>query len=313
MAMHLDFTKRARAIHKRTKSHWGPICKQGDTGVRKTTAPAMFMEGFMYGGQGKNRLELQIDTRSEMLGCQGASSHSHASTDTTLTPAAGNGLTSHTGLSQPRLATTRETITGANKNKMRAENRKQRRALQTADPGTQWTTHGGDNALPPSAADKAQPPHRNAMCPAGLAMRHPAADTLMEWAKLGCPTKTGRPWTQADLEDAIARGPHQLALTPEAIEHFAMEIKEKVRTNQARVVEWDTIKDSPSTELKVSPIAAIPHKSKAYRSILDLSFCLKLQNGGVRLAVNDTTMKTAPGGGHRSDWRLPQPNNTRIC
>jgi hypothetical protein len=36
----------------------------------------------------------------------------------------------------------------------------------------------------------------------------------------------------------------------------------------------------PAKELKLSPIAAIPHKSKAYRSILDLLFCLHLKNGG---------------------------------
>ena len=38
------------------------------------------------------------------------------------------------------------------------------------------------------------------------------------------------------------------------------------------------------------------HKSKAYRSILDLSFQLRLKNGGFRDALNDTTVKTAPGG-----------------
>jgi hypothetical protein len=85
-------------------------------------------------------------------------------------------------------------------------------------------------------------------------------------------------------------------LTPEALEHFAAEIKEKVLSKQARVVEWDTIKDNPPTELKISPIAVIPHKSKAYRSILDLSFRLRLKNGGFRDAVNETTVKTAPGG-----------------
>jgi len=64
----------------------------------------------------------------------------------------------------------------------------------------------------------------------------------------------------------------------------------------AWVVEWDAIKDNPPTKLKISPIAAIPHKSKAYWSILDLSFRLRLNNGGFRDAVNDTTVKTAPGG-----------------
>jgi hypothetical protein len=77
---------------------------------------------------------------------------------------------------------------------------------------------------------------------------------------------------------------------------FAEEIREKVRTKQARVVEWDAIKDNPPTELKISPIAAIPHKSKAYRSILDLSFQLRLKNGVFRDTVNETTVKTAPRG-----------------
>jgi hypothetical protein len=132
------------------------------------------------------------------------------------------------------------------------------------------------------------------MCPAGLALHHPAAETLLNWAELGCPTQTGRPWSISEMEEASARGPHQSALTPEALKHFAAEIKEKVLSKQARVVEWDAIKDNPPTELKISPIAAIPHKSKAYWSILDLSFRLRLKNGGFRDALNDTTVKTAP-------------------
>jgi hypothetical protein len=134
------------------------------------------------------------------------------------------------------------------------------------------------------------------MCPAGLAMMHPAAEMLMDWATFGCPTKTGEPWSQSELKEAIARGPHQLVLTPEAIKHFVEEIREKVWTKQAQVVEWDKIERDPPTELKISPIAAIPHKSKAYRLILNLSFRLRLKNGGFRKAVNDTTEKTAPGG-----------------
>ena len=59
-----------------------------------------------------------------------------------------------------------------------------------------------------------------------------------------------------------------------SIEHFAEEIKEKLRTNQACLVPWDDINDNPPPQLKISPIAAIPHKSKAFRSILDLSFHL---------------------------------------
>jgi hypothetical protein len=81
---------------------------------------------------------------------------------------------------------------------------------------------------------------------------------------LGALQKTGAPWSQSDIKEAIARGPHQSALTPKAIEHFTKEIREKNCIQQARVVEWDSIKDNPPTELKILPIAAIPHKSKAY-------------------------------------------------
>jgi hypothetical protein len=74
------------------------------------------------------------------------------------------------------------------------------------------------------------------------------------------------------MEEAIAHGPHQSALTPEALEHFVPKIKEKVRSKQAWVVELVAIKNNPPTELKILPIVAIPHKLKVYWSLLDLSF-----------------------------------------
>jgi hypothetical protein len=96
--------------------------------------------------------------------------------------------------------------------------------------------------------------------------------------------------------EAVARGPHRSALSPEAIAHFKAEATEKVRTKQAQLVRWEDIKDNPPKELKISPIAAIPHKSKDFHSILDLSFCLRLKNGGVLASVNNTTEKMAPAG-----------------
>jgi hypothetical protein len=95
---------------------------------------------------------------------------------------------------------------------------------------------------------------------------------------------------------AVARGPHQSSLSPEAIAHFTIESKGKVRVGQAKLVIWDNIKDNPPLQLKVSPIAAIPHKSKAFHSILDLSFCLCLINGGVLDYVNNAMVKMAPQG-----------------
>ena len=48
--------------------------------------------------------------------------------------------------------------------------------------------------------------------------------------------------------------------------------------------------------MKVSPIAEIPHKSKAFRSILDLSFSLKLTQNGHVPSVNKYSENTATGG-----------------
>ena len=49
------------------------------------------------------------------------------------------------------------------------------------------------------------------------------------------------------------------------------------------------------TKMKVSQIVAIPHKSKALRSILDLSISLKLTPHGSVPLVNENSEKTAPG------------------
>ena len=48
--------------------------------------------------------------------------------------------------------------------------------------------------------------------------------------------------------------------------------------------------------MKVSPIAETPHKSKAFRSILDLSFSLKLTPYGRVPSLNGNSEETSPGG-----------------
>jgi hypothetical protein len=157
-----------------------------------------------------------------------------------------------------------------------------------------WTTHTGQMVLPPKA--ELAKKYLNEMCPQGIATSPPAGELLAEWAQCGCPTQTGRPWSKLEMWEAIDRGPHQLSLSPKAIAHFKAESKEKVAARQARLVLWDDIKDDPPPELKVSPIAAIPHKSKEFQSILDPSFWLQLKNGGFLKSVNDTTVKAAPKG-----------------
>jgi hypothetical protein len=152
----------------------------------------------------------------------------------------------NTGLKPPHLQATCKPIMGANKKRICAENHKRRQALQQAEQATPlWTTRGGTRILSAQAANKLRPTYRNSLCPVGLAVEHPAAAILMDWAQFECPTKTSKLWTWEDIEGAIERGPHQLALSPEAIQHFAEEIKEKIRMNQARVIKWDTIRDNP--------------------------------------------------------------------
>ena len=71
---------------------------------------------------------------------------------------------------------------------------------------------------------------------------------------------------------------------------------DKVAKGQARVVLWDDIKDTPPQQLKISPLAMVPHKSRAFRAILDLSLSLRLADGSSVTSVNDSTTKTAPYG-----------------
>jgi hypothetical protein len=81
---------------------------------------------------------------------------------------------------------------------------------------------------------------------------------------------------------------------PEAIKPFWLKSIEKVAAGQAVLIQWENIKENPPPQLKISPIAAIPHKSKAIRSIFYLSFTLSLLDGSKLPSVNTTTIKTAP-------------------
>jgi hypothetical protein len=58
-----------------------------------------------------------------------------------------------------------------------------------------------------------------------------------------------------------------------------------------RLVNWIDTKDNFPTNLKISPLAAAPHKSRKYRMILDLSFQL-LVNGRRLESINDSSDKS---------------------
>ena len=107
--------------------------------------------------------------------------------------------------------------------------------------------------------------------PRGAALDHPAAPMLLEFATHGCKAGIDTQWTTEMIEAAITRGAHPSALQPEPAKQLREETLEKVAQGYARLIPWDSIKQSPPQNLKISPIAAIPHKSRGYRMILDLS------------------------------------------
>ena len=131
------------------------------------------------------------------------------------------------------------------------------------------------------------------MWPRGDALLHSAAPMLLEYAQSGCPVDCGRQWSKDELQAAVEKGPHISALLPDAAAQLRSETLEKVKQGFCKIVKWKDIKDAPPDNLKISPIAMIPHKSRKYRAILDLSFILKI--GGCYLpSVNDATVKQAP-------------------
>ena len=67
--------------------------------------------------------------------------------------------------------------------------------------------------------------HRNNMCPLGLAVHHPAYETLKRYATEGCPIKTGRKCTKGEIIAALMSGLNKSALSEEAIAHFDAEAK----------------------------------------------------------------------------------------
>ena len=138
--------------------------------------------------------------------------------------------------------------------------------------------------------------HRNNMCLSDLAVHHPAYEILQKYATGGFPVNTGRNCTKEEIYAAVMRGTHESDLAEEAIAHFAAEAKEKLASNQARLVCYEKFKGNFPIKMKVSPIAEIPHKSKAFRSILDLSFSLKLTPYGSVPSVNENSKKTDTGG-----------------
>ncbi len=204
------------------------------------------------------------------------------------------------GLLPPRLHSG-ERINGTNKQQSRKQNKQNRIARQVAQESpSYWRQHAGAFVAPkpdtsPNGRELSE--WRGEMCPRGLALHHPAAGALLQYATGGCPVNSGQNWTEEMIETAVKRGPHVSALVPEAMEQLLSETLEKEKKGQCRIVEYEDLKRTGlPPQLKISPIAMIPHKSRQFRAILDLSFRVKLQDGSYIPSVNETTTLEAPAG-----------------
>ena len=130
------------------------------------------------------------------------------------------------------------------------------------------------------------------MWPRGHSLEHAAAKLLEEYSIHGCPVDCGEKWSIEQIEAALLRGSHPSAKVKAAILEMRKEAKEKEAGGYAKVVRYGDIKDDIPPQLKISPVAAIPHKSRLFRFILDLSFELII-NGQKFPSVNKSTRKQA--------------------
>ena len=178
---------------------------------------------------------------------------------------------------------------------------KHNKTLMGATP-RHWTRHEGHNA---GAEDRHRlaneltgptmtmdPKSRGLVFPRGRAKTHPAGDLLREYARVGCPVAIGENWTTEQMHAAVERGPHASSRVPDAIAQIQVEAREKEKQGFATLVKWNDIKDNPPENLKISPLAMIPHKSRKFRAILDLSFRLEMIGCDLP-AVNEATEYTA--------------------
>lgn len=130
---------------------------------------------------------------------------------------------------------------------------------------------------------------------------HPFLPTLRRWATHGVPVDCGEDWTWEAIEEAVARGPHRSALTPESLELFSTDIEYQRKAGFLTVIPWSEVRQLRPRHLKISPVAVVPQINRRGRIILDLSFPVyprsasrKRPRPPIVPSVNETTVPLAP-------------------
>jgi hypothetical protein len=145
--------------------------------------------------------------------------------------------------------------------------------------------------LPRTPIQSKYPIFKGLMLPRHEVLTHPAGPDLVRYATEGCPVDCGKSWSRQRIEAAIAKGAHASANAPGAADACRAEALERVATGSCQLINWVNIRNNIPPNLKVSPIVAVPHKSRLYRMILDLSYQIKI-NGKKLQLVNDTSNKS---------------------
>ena len=139
---------------------------------------------------------------------------------------------------------------------------------------------------------KYKKPRIGLMRPNGPALHHPAAKLLLHMSEEGPSVGIDCEYPLKVLLEAIQRGAHPTAQQADAAAALRAETLEKVDQGFAKLIPWKELLKQLPAKLKLSPIAAIPHKSRAYRMILDLSFAFSV-DGTTWPSVNEATDREA--------------------
>ena len=130
--------------------------------------------------------------------------------------------------------------------------------------------------------------HIRLMQPAAQALHHPAAPILQTYASTGCLMDCGPDWSKEQIEETLHYGAHPSAKKAEARSYLITETTAKVQEGFAKIIWYGGIKHNLPPKLKLSPVAMVPHQSRTFRVILDLSFQLRSVHHP-HPSVNDTT------------------------
>ena len=206
----------------------------------------------------------------------------------------------HTVNMKPPFFASGQPVTGSqvHRRAWKKANKRRRQHLQMNQPSANyWTIHDGRYQEHVSFSHPSRDQYRGGMCPSNLALKHPAAPLLQQYATEGCPTNTGRRWTRREIEAAAEYGNHPME--DAATKQFYEEALEKEQRGLVEILDWEELKNLPDhlfpADMKLSPLSAVHHKSRMFRAILDLTWIRKDAEGDVP-SVNANTTKSAPRG-----------------